>query len=503
MNGLLLAIDQGTSNTKALLVDQTGSIVARATRALSRTYPQPGWVEQDPRTILLSVQQAIDDVLAQAGPVVVAALAISNQRESVMLWERRGGRPLGPCVSWQCRRSERICAEVRAKGAETLVRSRTGLPLDPMFSAGKARWLLDHAPDGIARAEKGELCLGTVDSWLLWSLTAGAVHACDMSNAARTQLFNIHDLRWDPELLEVFGIPAAALPEVRPSGSVFGTSAPQGTLPGGVPIAAMIGDSHAALFGQGGFQPGLIKATYGTGSSLMTPTRRLPDAGRGIAGTIAWARGDVTYALEGNITVTGAAVQWLGRLFNLERSSEDVTALARQVPDADGVYLVPAFAGLGAPHWNTAARGLICGLTDRTTLAHLARATLDAIVFQVRDVFEAMRACSTEGFTALLADGGPSGNDLLMQLQADTLNLPVVRTVSADVSAIGAAYLAGLTIGYWPSEAVVLGLIGPRDRFEPVANSAKRESLYRGWLDALARTTLDVGTHADGAGMEH
>jgi glycerol kinase len=247
----------------------------------------------------------------------------------------------------------------------------------------------------------------------------------------------------------------------------------------------------------------VIKATYGTGSSLMTPTRRLVDAGRGITSTVAWARGDVTYALEGNITVTGAAVQWLGRLFSLERSSEDVTALALQVPDADGVYLVPAFSGLGAPHWNTAARGLICGLTDRTTLAHLARATLDAIVFQVHDVFEAMRSCSTEDFTALLADGGPSSNDLLMQLQADTLNLPVVRTVSADVSAIGAAYLAGLTIGYWPSEDVVLGLIGPRDRFEPVANSAKRESLYRGWLDALARTTLDVGIHASGGGMEH
>jgi glycerol kinase len=275
---------------------------------------------------------------------------------------------------------------------------------------------------------------------------------------------------------------------------VFATSVPFGPLPGGVPIAAMIGDSHAALFGQGGFQPGAIKATYGTGSSLMTPTRGMVPAGGGIASTVAWARADTTYALEGNITVTGAAVQWLGRLFDLEHPSDEVTTLAAQVPDSDGVYLVPAFAGLGAPHWSTAARGLICGLTDRTTLAHLARATLDAIAFQVRDVFEAMRARTNEGFAVLLADGGPSRNDLLMQMQANTLNLPVVRTASPDLSALGAAYLAGLTVGYWPTDDAVLALIGPRDRFEPAMDAAKRDSLYQGWRDALARTVLETSS---------
>lgn len=494
MSGLLLAIDQGTSNTKAVLVNQSGSVVARATQALTRGYPQPGWVEQDPQAILVSVYAVLDAVLAQAGHPRVDAIAISNQRESVLLWERCSGTPLGPCVSWQCRRSERLCAEIRHAGAEPLILSATGLPLDPMFSAGKARWLLDHAPDGKARAAQGELCLGTVDSWLLWNLTGGRIHACDVGNAARTQLFNTRDLRWDRALLDVFGVPGAALPDVKPSGSVFGTNLPVASLPGGIPIAAMMGDSHAALFGQGGFHPGVIKATYGTGSSLMTPTSRRVEAGRGIASTIAWARRDVTYALEGNITVSGAAVRWLGKLFNLERAPEEVTALARQVPDSDGVYLVPAFAGLGAPHWNTAARGLICGLTDRTTVAHLARATLDAITFLVRDVFEAMGACSGEAFTALLADGGPSGNDMLMQLQSDALNVPVVRTASSDLSAIGAAYMAGLTVGYWPSEDAVLSLIGPRARFEPAMDDARRKSLYSGWLDALARTTLEPGS---------
>jgi glycerol kinase len=486
----LLAIDQGTSNTKALLVDRAGAILARDTRALARSYPHPGWVEQDPRAILESVQEALDSVMHHAGGRRPAALAISNQRESVLLWERRTGRPLGPCVLWQCRRTEAFCAALRARGNEPLVQERTGLPVDPLFSASKARWLLEQVPDGYARAEQGVICLGTVDCWLLWYLTGGAVHACDMSNAARTQLFNIHTLRWDPDLLDLFGIPAAALPEVKPSSTSFGESVPLGSLPGGVPIAAMIGDSHAALFGQGGFAPGTIKATYGTGTSLMTPTPAPRPAERGIASTVAWALDGVTYALEGNISVTGAAVDWLGRLLGFPDPVQAVAELATRVPDSGGAYLVPAFVGLGAPYWDAAARGLICGMTDQTSAAHLARATLDAIAFQVRDVFEVMRACSGSALRVLLADGGASRNDLLMQLQADTLGLPVVRTASPDVSALGAAYLAGLTAGLWSSEEEVASLIGPRDRFDPAMAAPAREARYAGWLDAIARTTL-------------
>lgn len=486
---LLLAVDQGTSSTKALLLDQSGTIVGRAIRPLSRSYPRPGWVEQDPLAIVQSVRQAIDAVLSANAPRV-AAIAISNQRESILLWDRRTGAPLGPCVLWQCRRSEPFCARLRAEGSEPLIAARTGLPIDPLFSASKARWLLEQTPYGMARAAQGELCLGTVDSWLLWQLTGGAVHACDMSNAARTQLFNIHDLRWDPDLLALFGIPAAALPRVQPSGSLFGASVPLGALPGGIPIAALIGDSHAALFGQGGFAPGTIKATYGTGTSLMTPMRAATAASRGIAVTIAWVRKHVTYALEGNISVTGAAVDWLGRLLGLQDPVQGVAELATRVHDAGGVYLVPAFVGLGAPHWDAAARGVICGLTDQTGAPHLARATLEAIAFEVRDVFEAMRAVSPEAFQVLLADGGASRNDLLMQLQADYLGLPVVRTASADVSALGAAYLGGLTAGIWRSEAEIAALIGPRDRFEPTLSPARRDAHYAGWQTAVARATL-------------
>ena len=493
-DGTLLAIDQGTSNTKALLVDRAGAILARDSRALARSYPHPGWVEQDPRAIVQSVHEAIEGVIRHAGGRRPAALAISNQRESVLLWERRTGRPLGPCVLWQCRRTAPFCAELRARGVEPLVQERTGLPIDPLFSASKARWLLDRVPDGYARAAQGEICLGTVDSWLLWHLTGGAVHACDMSNAARTQLFNIHTVRWDGELLDLFGIPAAALPEAKPSSAVFGESVPLWGLPGGVPIAAMIGDSHAALFGQGGFAPGTIKATYGTGTSLMTPTFAPRPAERGIASTIAWARASVTYALEGNISVSGAAVDWLGRLLGFPDPVQGVAELATRVPDSGGAYLVPAFVGLGAPYWDAAARGLICGMTDQTGAAHLARATLDAIAFQVRAVFEVMGSCSGAELRVLLADGGASRNDLLMQLQADTLGLPVVRTASPDVSALGAAYLAGLTAGLWSSEEEVASLIGPRDRFEPAMAAPAREARYAGWRDAVARARLATTT---------
>ena len=485
----ILAIDQGTTNTKVLLVDGDGSIVARASRPLSISYPQPAWVEQDAAALWHSVREAIDECLQQQPNV--AAVALTNQRESVVMWERASGKPVGPCITWQCQRGAPICKKLAEKGLEPILRQRTGLTIDPMFSASKMRWLLDNTDNGPARAEAGELCLGTVDSWVLFNLTGGQVHACDMTNASRTQLFDLRKTQWDDELLKLFGIPAAALPAVKPSSTLYGHTAALGKLPAGVPIASLIGDSHAALFGHAGFQPGAIKATYGTGSSLMTPTAVPIVSQHGLSTTIAWAtESSVTYALEGNIYVTGAAVQWLGNLLNFEDAA-NIEALAASVASTDGVYFVPAFVGLGAPHWQDSARGLMTGLTRGTTAAHLARATLESIAYQIRDVFEAMQTEARTELTRLRVDGGASRNNLLMQFQADILDCVVARSASADVSALGAAYLAGLAIGLWDSEAEIEVLIPPHDDFEPRLPAAQRDALYRGWQQAIARTTFE------------
>lgn len=484
---LILAIDQGTTNTKTLLMNADGLIIARAVRPQSQDYPQPGWVEQDPLAIWQNVQAVIDECLLAASHPALAAIAITNQRETVLLWERSTGHPLGPCIVWQCRRTASYCEGLRQRGLEPFLRERTGLTIDPLFSASKGRWLLDSIENGQARAESGELCLGTVDSWLLWNLTGGNVHACDMSNASRTQLLNLHTVQWDQELLDLFGIPAAALPQVKPSGALYGTTTPQGQLPGGIPIASMIGDSHAALFGQAGFEPGIIKATYGTGSSLMTPTRSKVGSMGGLSTTIAWGRDKVTYALEGNISVTGAAVQWFGDLLGLPDGPTEIAALAETVTTTDGVYVVPAFAGLGAPYWDPNARGLITGLTRGSTAKHIARAIIESIAYQVRDVFEVMQSESGGALRTLLADGGATRNDSLMQFQADVLGCPVIRSESPDVSALGAAYLAGLTVGLWNSEADVAALPREHKQFDPKCSLAQRDCLYAGWREAVAR----------------
>jgi len=494
MTSYLLAIDQGTTNSKALLVDDAGQIVARASAPLDIRYPRPAWVEQDPLAIWGSVRQAMDACLSQAGRPALAAVAVSNQRETVMIWERATGQPLGPAVSWQCQRGAPFCEALRARpGLGETVHCKTGLTLDAMFSGSKLRWLLDQIPDGRARAARGALCVGTMDSWVLWNLTGGRVHACDMTNASRTLLFNLRTLDWDDELLDAFGLPRAALPEVKASSALYGETAPLGALPGGVPIACLIGDSHGALFGHASFQPGAVKATYGTGSSLMSATPDIVLSERGISTTIAWGRQTpagprATYALEGNIYVTGAAVQWLGDLLALGGAAE-VERLAAQVEDTGGVYLVPAFTGLGAPHWDERARGLICGLTRGATRAHLARATLESIAYQVRDVLDAMEADSGAPLSALLADGGASQNALLMQFQAALIGRPVLRCASPELSALGAAYLAGMAIGLWPTLEDVARLKQPTDRFEPRMAPALRQALYDGWREALARAT--------------
>lgn len=492
-NKMILAIDQGTTNTKVLLVNAAGQVVARASRPLTVTYPQPAWVEQDPAELWRSVQEAINECLQTAPQTELAAIAVTNQRESVMLWERATGQPLGPCAIWQCQRGAALCQELAAQGLEPMLRQRTGLTIDPMFSASKMRWLLDNTPNGRQRAETGELCLGTVDSWVLFNLTGGQRHACDLTNASRTQLLNLHTLQWDDELLTLFGIPAAALPQLNPSSHIYGESAAVGALPAGIPIASLIGDSHAALFGHAGFQPGAIKATYGTGSSLMTVTPMPVISQHGLSTTIAWATpGNVTYALEGNIYATGAAVQWLDQLLDLSGRQQNIETLAASVADTGGVYLVPAFVGLGAPHWNNRARGLVTGLTRGAGAAQLARATLESITYQVRDVFDVMQAEAGVNLTMLLADGGASQNNFLMQFQADMLACPVQRNLSTDVSALGAAYLAGLAVQMWADEAEIAALPRPHDRFEP-NEATDRDKLYAGWQAAVARTVFDPG----------
>jgi glycerol kinase len=486
----ILAIDQGTTNTKAVLIDERAAVVSAASRPVEIAFPQPGWVEQDAEAIWRSVEGAVADCLGRGRrpAQAVDAVALTNQRESAVIWERSTGKPAGPVIVWQCRRTAGACDSLRARGAQPLVESKTGLTVDPLFSATKMRWLLEAIPNGSRRADAGELCGGTIDSWLLWKLTGGAVHACDVTNASRTQLLNLRTVSWDDELLALFEIPAVMLPAVRPSSGVCGhvTSIPALA---GTPIAAMIGDSHAALFGHAAFEPGQVKATYGTGSSLMTPLSAPVRSRHGLSTTIAWSvGGDLRYALEGNITVTGSAVEWMSAIVaGPDRSSAGIAAMAASVADTGGVYFVPALAGLGAPYWDADARGLVCGLSRGTGAAHLARASVESIAYQVRDVFDAMGE-DTGSPSALLVDGGASMNDALMQFQADIIGRPVIRAETPDLAALGAAWIAGLAIGVWASPAELEALPRQRSCFQPRMAPGERERLYDGWRAAVRRT---------------
>jgi glycerol kinase len=503
----LLAIDQGTTNTKALLVDEAGRIVARGAAPVEQRYPHPGWVEADPDALWQGVAVAVDRCLAAGEPGELAAVAITNQRESTLAWSRRTGRPLGPVVSWQCRRTTALCDEVRATGLAPLIEARTGLPVDPLFSATKARWLLDEFDPDRVRSAAGELCVGTVDSWLLWNLTGGATFATDASNASRTQLFDIDRRAWDEELLAAFRVPRAVLAEVRPSNAVFGLTRQLGRLPAGILVAAIIGDSHAALFGHGAVAAGATKATYGTGTSLMCVTPERRRSRHGLSGTIAWAMTDraddrslanTTYALEGNISVTGMAVRWLGEILGLADPDAELAELASTVDDSGGVSFVPAFVGLGAPRWEPDARGVIVGLTRGVGRGHLARACLEAIAYQVRDVFDALVDDLGARPDVLLADGGASQADLLMQIQADILGRPVVRSQTAELSALGAAHMAGITVGMWDSVAALGGVPNPADRFEPKLAPDLREAGHQGWLAAVERAGAREDERAGG-----
>jgi glycerol kinase len=481
----VLAIDQGTTNTKVLLFDEQSSVVAQATRPVAIKFPQAGWVEQDASVIWQSVVEAIGDCLASAPGLTISAVAVTNQRESILLWDRTTGAPVGPVIVWQCRRTTEFCETLRSRGLQSQLENATGLTIDPLFSASKLRWLLTTLPDAKARAERGELCAGTVDSWLIWNLTRGAVHACDATNASRTQLLDLESGCWNPDLLALFSIPDGILPIVRPSSGIFGEVTAIREL-FGVPLASAIGDSHAALFGHAAFSPGQVKATYGTGSSLMAVVPASVRSRHRLSTTIAWSIGtSLQYALEGNITVTGSAVEWIGQMLGVN-SSRDAGTLAQSVDDTGGVYFVPALAGLGAPYWDASARGLISGLSRGTTPAHLARASVESIAYQVRDVFAAL--CEDAGApSALLADGGATQNDALMQFQADILGVPVIRSGSGDISALGAAWLAGLAVGVWRDADELSRLPRAQSRFEPRMNRDHRERLYAGWLDAVHR----------------
>ncbi len=485
----ILAIDQGTTNTKALLVTREGEVAFRASSSLRLSHPQPDFVEQDPLLIWQSVLDAAAKCTAHSRDI--AGIAISNQRETILAWERATGQPMANAIIWQCRRAAAICDRLRADGHEPLLRERTGLGIDPLFSAAKLTWLLEKTPGLQTRAAAGEICFGTVDSWLLFKLTEGRVHACDLSNASRTQLLNLHTLQWDRDLLSIFGIPCVALPQLKPSSNTFGDCTALTDLRG-IPIVSAIGDSHAALAAHGRYTPGTIKATYGTGSSLMTLTPTLDSAISGkLARTIAWSvQGETQYALEGNISMTGAAIQWLGEFLRLPNPIHDVATLAASVPDAAGIHFVPAMLGLGAPHWDASARGLIAGLGSTSTSAHLARAAIESIAFQVRDVFDTMEIEAQVPLPQLHVDGGATSNNTLMQFQADILGRPVLRSTVEDLSAVGAAWLGGITLGWWPSLSALQSLPQQTDSFLPQISSTERDSRYSAWRLAVARTRL-------------
>jgi glycerol kinase len=493
----ILALDQGTTGSTALVVGEDGAVLGRGYRELPQHYPQPGWVEHDPGEIWTTQLEAARAALSAArlAPRDLAAIGITNQRETTLLWDRRTGEPVHRAIVWQCRRSAPLCERLRAEGLEPMVRARTGLVLDAYFSGTKIAWLLDTRPELRARAARGELAFGTVDTWLLWQLTGGRVHATEPSNASRTLCFDIRRLDWDAELTNRLRIPREVFPAVRPSVGVFGETIALDGLGAGIPVAGIAGDQQAALFGQGAFAPGGAKNTYGTGCFLLLNTGPAPVASEaGLLTTIAWslppAAGQppaVVYALEGAIFVAGAAVQWLRDGLGLIRTAAETEPLARSVPDTGGVYLVPAFVGLGAPYWDMYARGTLVGLTRGTTRAHLARATLEAIAYQTRDVLEVMSREAGRLPAELRVDGGATENDFLCQFQADILGVPLLRPRVRETTGLGAAYLAGLGVGLWRGPEALRDLWQLDRRFEPAMPADRREVLYADWRRAVER----------------
>ncbi|HEX6250900.1 MAG TPA: glycerol kinase GlpK [Gemmatimonadaceae bacterium] len=484
----ILALDQGTTSSRAIVFDRDGSIAAIVQKELPQIFPRPGWVEHDPRDIWSTQAGVAAEALTKANVSAsdVAAIGIANQRETTVVWDRATGEPICNAIVWQDRRTASICDRLKARKLDRMIRRKTGLVIDAYFSAAKVQWILQHVKGARARARAGELAFGTVDSWLVWNLTGGNVHVTDVSNASRTMLLDIAKCEWDDELLHLFGVPRSMLPEVRSSSEIYGET----TLFGApIPIAGMAGDQQAALFGQTCTRSGMAKNTYGTGCFMLmnTGTKRIASKSN-LLTTVAWRVGGRTeYALEGSIFIAGAVVQWLRDGLDFFRSAADVEALAASVSDTGGVYFVPAFAGLGAPHWDQYARGTIVGLTRGSTKGHIARAALEGICLQVMDVVRAMEADAGIRVRELRVDGGASVNDLLMQMQADLLNVRVVRPKVAETTALGAAYLAGLAIGYWKSQADIARQWQVDKRFAPTMKPAARDRIAKGWARALSR----------------
>ncbi len=491
MDTYILALDQGTTSSRAILFDRRARIVSVAQREFRQIYPQPGWVEHDPLEIWESQLAVAREALAAAGIAApqIAAVGITNQRETTILWDRATGKPVHNAIVWQCRRSAALCEALKAGGRERLVRERTGLVIDAYFSGTKIQWLLETVPGLRARAERGEVCFGTVDSWLVFKLSGGRAWVTDYSNASRTMMFNIHTLAWDPDLCATLGVPPAMLPEVRPSSQVYARTAAE-LLGTEVPIAGIAGDQQASLFGQACFRPGMAKNTYGTGCFLLVHTGERPvPSETGLLTTIAASptEGRPEYALEGSIFITGAAIQWLRDGLQVIAHAADSEQIAASVPDTGGVYFVPAFVGLGAPHWDMYARGTILGITRGTTRAHIVRAALEAIAYQSREVLGAAMADAGLALEELRVDGGATANNLLMQFQADILGTPVVRPVVKETTALGAAYLAGLAVGYWKSREEIEKNWVVEQRFLPDMDAKRREHLYANWRRAVSR----------------
>ncbi len=484
----ILALDQGTTSSRAILFNHDGGIVATAQKEFRQIFPKPGWVEHDAQEIWATQAGVASEVLhkARAKAADVAAIGITNQRETTVVWDRKTGKPIYNAIVWQDRRTASICDKLRAQKLDKLIQRKTGLVVDAYFSATKVQWILQNVKGAKARAAKGELAFGTIDSWLLWNLTGGKVHATDVSNASRTMLYDIRKGTWDEELLNIFGVPRSMLPEVRDSSGEFGATS---LLGGSIPIAGIAGDQQSALFGQICTKPGMVKNTYGTGCFMLMNTGTKPiNSKNKLLTTVAWRiNGRTEYALEGSVFIAGAAIQWLRDGLGIIRQSADVEALATSVPDTGGVYLVPAFAGLGAPHWDAYARGTLVGMTRGTTAAHIARAALEGIALQVMDILKAMEADAGIKLKELRVDGGASVNNLLMQLQCDLLGVPVVRPKVNETTALGAACLAGLAVGYWKNLADIAKHWQVDRKFKPSMKAAARTQITHGWYRALGR----------------
>jgi len=485
----ILAIDQGTTGTRAVLLNREGEVMAKFYQGFTQYFPRAGWIEHDPEEIWRVTYQVIEGALSKAkiSGSDIAAIGITNQRETTILWDKDSGRPLYKAIVWQCRRTAPLCDKLKADDLEGTIKDKTGLLIDPYFSATKIRWILDNIPGVRERAKRGKVLFGTVDSWLLWKLTGGKAHLTDYTNASRTMLFNIHSFNWDEELMDILDIPREILPRAKPSKYIYGYTRENDVLSSGIPIAGILGDQQAALFGQACFHPGMLKNTYGTGCFLLLNMgRKVVNSSRGLLTTIACnEKGDPVYALEGSVFVAGAAIQWLRDGLGLISAPEETESLARKVKDAGGLYVIPAFTGLGAPYWDASARGAVLGITRGTKKEHLIRATLESIAYQTRDVLEVMLKEAGISIEKIRVDGGAAKNNWLMQFQADILNLPVERPFYLETTSLGVGFLAGLGVGYWKEEE-----ISHRWKkeavFLPRMKKETREKLYTGWKEAVA-----------------